>query len=205
MSTISEAPATGRWTGAASKKASATWYLVALAVALVGVGLAGVWGVRSVHDASSRAGAFPSTAVPGTATVKVVDPGDQMIYFSGSGSPSLEALGLKVEDPRGVEVSTVPYDLALKVDLAGDVGTAIATFAADRQGTYTVTSTGHYLGGVIAVGDNVSMDVLPQVLGAVALLLFSIGAGIVIAVITLLRRSTTHAAKDTGSGLASWS
>jgi hypothetical protein len=190
MATISEAPATGRWTGAAGKKASATWYLVALAIALVGVALAGAWGVRSVHDANSRASAFPSTRVPGTATVKVADPGDQMIYFSGSGSPSVEALGLRVEDPRGVEVPTVPYDLALKVDLAGDVGTATATFAANRRGTYTVTSTSGYPGGVIAVGDNVSMDVLPQLLGALALLLFSVSVGIVIAIVTLVRRST---------------
>ena len=74
----------------------------------------------------------------------------------------------------------VPYDLALKVDLAGDVGTAIATFAADRQGTYTVTSTAGRQQGVIAVGDNVSLDVLPQVLGAVALLFISLGVGVVI-------------------------
>ena len=141
MSTISAGPVTGRWTAAASKKPTATWYLVALAIALIGVGLAGVWGVRSVNDANSRASAFPGATVPGAATVKVADPGDQMIYFSGSGNPTVETLGLKVEDPRGVEVPTVPYDLALKVDLAGDVGTAIATFAADRQGAYTVTST----------------------------------------------------------------
>ena len=190
MSTISEAPAVGQRTRAA-RKASATWYLVALAVAIVGVGSTGAWGVRSVNDAHDRARGFPSTTVPGTATIEVADPGDQMVYFSGSGSPSAEALGLKVEDPSGVTVPTVPYDLALKADLAGDVGTAIATFAADRQGVYAVTSTaGSHPGGVIAVGDNVSMDVLPRVLGALALMSMSVGAAIVIAIITLLRRST---------------
>jgi hypothetical protein len=188
--TISEAPAAGQWSGA-TRKASATWYLVALAVAIVGVGLAGAWGVRSVNAAIDRAQGFPSTTVPGTATIEVADPGDQMVYFSGSGSPSAEALELKVEGPSGVAVPTVPYDLALKVDLAGDVGTAIATFAADRPGAYTVASAaGSYPSGVIAVGDNVSRDVLPRVLGALALMSMSLGAAIVIAIVTLLCRST---------------
>jgi len=190
MSTVSEAPAFGRRAGAA-RKASVAWYLVAVAVAIVGVASAGVWGVRSVDRANARAEAFPTTTVPGTATVKVADPGDQMIYFSGSGSPSAEALGLKVEGPGGVAVPTVSYDLTLQVDLAGDLGTAIATFAADEQGTYTVTSsTDRYPGGVIGVGDNVNMDVLPRVLGALALMSITMGAAVVIAGITLLRRST---------------
>jgi hypothetical protein len=166
------------------------WYLVALAVAVVGVAAAGAWGMRSVNDANARADAFPSIALPGTLTVQVTDPSDQMIYFTGSGSPSADALALKVEGPEGIAVETVPYDLTLEVDLAGDAGTAVATFAAERQGTYTVTSTARDHPGVIAVGDNVSMEVLPRVLGSLALMSISVGAAIIIVVVTLLRRSS---------------
>jgi hypothetical protein len=161
-----------------------------LAVAIVGVASAAAWGVRSVNDANARADAFPSTALPGTVTVQITDPGDQMIYFTGSGNPSADALALKVEGPAGTAVPTVSYDLALQVDLAGDAGTAIATFAADKRGTYRVTSSAVSHSGVIAVGDNVSTEVLPRMLGALALMSISLGAAIIIVVVTLVRRSS---------------
>ena len=121
-------------------------------------------------------------------TVTVTDPGDQMIYFTGSGDQSPASLGLQVTDPAGASVPITPYDLAVKLDLVGDVGTAVATFPAAAKGAYTVTSTGSGArGGAIAVGDNVGMDALPDVLGALAVMVFSVNVAIVIVIVTLVR------------------
>jgi hypothetical protein len=189
MSTVTEAPVARRSTRTA-KKASKAGYWIALGVLIIGVAAAAVWGVGSVDDANDQAGAFPRATVPGTATINVTEPGDQMVYFTGSGDPSAESLGLQVQGPDGVSVPTTPYSLALEVDLAGNVGTAMATFAADSPGAYSVTSTGSYPGGAISVGDNVAMDVLPHVVGAVTLMFLSAVAAGAIAIITLLRRSS---------------
>lgn len=189
MSTICEEPLARPSTGAV-RRATKAGYWVALAVLIIGVAVAGVWGVRSVDDANDRAAAFPRAAVPGTATIDVTEPGEQMIYFTGPGDPSATSLRLQVKDPGGAIVPTTPYSLAVNVDMAGDVGTAIATFAADEKGPYTVSSTaGGHGHAVIAVGDNVSMEVLPRVLGALALIFLSVVAAATIAIITVLRRS----------------
>jgi hypothetical protein len=164
---------------------------VALAILAAGVLLPAVWGVTSVNTANEKASAFPRATVPGAVTVTVTDPGDQMIYFTGPGDQSATSLGLQVTDPAGISVPITPHDLALEVDLVGDVGTAVATFPADAKGAYTVTSTGSSVhGGAIAVGGNVVMEALPDVLSALAVMLLSVVAAIVIVIVTLVRGSS---------------
>ena len=170
------------------RRASSTWYWVALVILAAGVLLPAAWGATSVNTANEKAGAFPRAAVPGAVTVTVADPGDQMIYFTGSGDPSPASLGLQVTDPAGASVPVTPYDLAVKLDLVSDVGTAIATFPADAKGVYTVTSTESSVrGDAFAVGGNVGKDALPDVLGALAVMVFSVNVAIVIVIVTLVR------------------
>ena len=191
MSTITPDAAAIRPSVRAVKRASSMWYWAALALAVAGIALAAVWGVRSVTDANDRASAFPRTGIPGTATVIVAEPGDQMIYFTGTGRPGVTSLALEVKDPAGTRVPVTPYDLAVEVDLAGEVGRAVATFSADSPGAYTVRSTSRsHPDGVVAVGDNVTRQVLPDILGALALAWFAIVCAIAMVIVTLLRRST---------------
>ena len=185
VSSVIPAQRVARSTGGV-KRASRAWYWVALAILAVGVLLPAVWGVTSVSSANEKATAFPRATVPGAVTVDVTDPGDQMIYFTGAGDQGLVS-GLRVTDPAGASVPITPYDLAVKVDLVGDVGTAVATFPAPAKGAYTVTSAGSGARGAIAVGDNVGRDALPDVLGALAVMVFSVNVAIVIVIVTLLR------------------
>ena len=190
MSTVSETQLVARPRGT-SRRAPKTWYWIALAVFVMGVALSVVWGVTSVNDANERASAFPRTTVPGTLTVNVTEPGDQMVYFTGAGDASPGSLRLRVKDPAGVSVPLTPYDLAVEVDMSGRLGRAVATFAADTKGGYTVTSAaGGQRDGMIAVGDNVTAKVLPDVLGALAVLLVSVVAAVVIVIVTAVRRSS---------------
>jgi len=185
VSTVIPAQRVARSTGRV-KRASRAWYWIALAILAAGVLLPAVWGVTSVSNAHEKATAFPRATVPGAVTVDVTDAGDQMIYFTGSGDEDLVS-GLRVTDPAGASVPITPYDLAVKVDLVGDVGTAVATFPAPAKGAYTVSSAGSGARGAIAVGDNVAMDALPDVLGALAVMVFSVNVAIVIVIVTLVR------------------
>lgn len=175
----------------AARKVSRAWYWLALAILAVGVLLPAIWGVTSVDSALEKADAFPRATVPGAVTVTVTEPGDQMIYFTGSGDQSPAALGLQVTSPAGASVPVTPYDLVVKLDLAGDVGAAVATFPAAAEGAYIVTSTGNGAPeGAIAVGANVAMDTLPDVLSALAVMLLSVVTAIAIVIVTLVRGST---------------
>jgi len=174
-----------------ARKVSPAWYWLALAILAAGVLLPAVWGVTSVDGALEKADAFPRATVPGAVTVTVTDPGDQMIYFTGSGDQSPAALGLQVTDPAGASVPLTPYDLVVKLDLAGDVGVAVATFPAAAEGAYIVTSAGNGApDGTIAVGANVAMDTLPDVLSALAVMLLSVVTAIAIVIVTLVRGSS---------------
>ena len=189
-SAVIPAPRVARSSGG-PRKVSRAWYWLALAILAAGVVLPAVWGVASVDTALDEARAFPRAAVPGAVTITVTEPGDQMVYFTGSGDPSPGSLGLRVTDPAGVSVPITPYDLAVEVDLAGDVGAAVATFSADAEGAYVVSSAGNGAhDGAIAVGANVARDALPDVLGALAVMLLSVVTAIAVVIVTLVRGSS---------------
>ncbi len=188
-STVIPAPRVARSPGgAAAAGVSRVWYWVALTILALGVVVSTAWGMTGVNAANEEADAFPRATVPGAVTVAVTAPGDQMVYFTGSADRSPAELGLRVTGPAGAPVPITPYDLALQVDLAGHVGAAVATFPAAAPGAYTVTSaTSSAQGGAIVVGGNVVRDALPDVLGALAVLLLSVLVAIVIVIVTLVR------------------
>ena len=190
MSTIAETPRVAR-VGTRGRRAPKAGYWIALVIFMTGVALAVTWGVRSVGDAGERANAFPRTAVPGELAVEVTQAGDQMVYFTGADDATPASLGLRVTSPSGASLPLTTYDLVLEVDIAGDLGTAVATFPADTPGTYAVTSapTADHL-GAIGVGENVAMDVLPDVLGALVLAWVSVFVAVALASITLALRSS---------------
>jgi hypothetical protein len=194
MSTAIPAPRVVR-SSAHLSRTSRAWYWVAAAIFVFGVLVPVVWGLTSVRAANEKARAFPRAAVPGAGTVTVTDPGDQMIYFMGPGDRSPAALGLRVTDPAGGAVPVAPYDLAVKLDLVGAVGTAVATFPADVQGVYTVTSTGSGVSdGALAVGADVAGDALPGILGALVVMVFCVDVAIVIVIVTLVRGASRRRA-----------
>jgi hypothetical protein len=190
MSTIAESQRVAR-AGTRGRRAPKAGYWIALAVLMTGVALAVTWGVRAVVDAGERANALPRTAVPGELVVEVSEAGDQMVYFAGGNHATPASLGLQVTSPSGATIPLTTYDLILEVDLAGGLGRAVATFPADTQGAYVVTAVPTAgRSGSIAVGEDVAKDVLPDVLGALALAWFSVFVAVALAGITLAVRSS---------------
>ena len=189
MSTVAEAPQVveGKRRGT---RTSTAGYWIALAILVVGVVSAVVWGIESVAEVADRADRFPHAAAPGEVVVQVTEAGDQMVYFSGAPDASHTALGLEVVGPDGSSLPLTPYERSLDVDIAGRAGRAVATFSADAPGTYTVKSdpiAGY--GGTVAVGENVVKQLLPDALGSLALAWVSVLVAVAVASVTLVLRS----------------
>ncbi len=175
---------------AAGRSPSRAWYSLALAIALVGVAAAIAWGVTSVRTINRHVSAFPSGTVPGSVTVSVSRAGEQMVYYQGGHRPEPGALGLTVKGPSGGLVPIKPYALDLRVDVTGGVGKAIATFAAETPGAYSIATTrAAQPGAVILVGDNIGKSLITRTIGAIGLVLASLLVAAAIIVVVLVKRS----------------
>ncbi len=166
-------------------------YVLAVLVALVGSMATALWAVTGFLDQVQRPEEFARTEVPGVMSVELSQAGSHVIYVEGAGPVRLTAAALSVIDPEQVTVPVHPYDLDLRYDVPahpGRLGTAIATFDADRTGTYQVgtlagladigvSEPGASESGVpvtLAVGDDLAPGVLrsvavPTVIGVLGL------------------------------------
>jgi len=123
-------------------------------------------------------------------TVQIPNAGEQFVYYEGQGTASMDQLGIRVTDPRGQAVALEPYRLDLRYDHSGQVGRALATFQADGAGSYGVSATGAApAGSRIAVGESVAKSVIATLVDIVALLFVTVGGGMTLVIVTLVRRS----------------
>ena len=164
---------------------SKTWYWVAAVVAIVAVGCGVTWGVLGTMRARDHAQSLPRANAPGRLEVSAGAGTSKLIYFEGEGRPSPDALGLSVLAPDGSSVRVEPYDVVMKYDIAGWVGTPIASFSAQTAGTYTVVAQSAFHEGRISAGDNFVRTQAINVVGALALI--AVGGVTGLAVVAMKR------------------
>jgi hypothetical protein len=185
----STAETIGRYATRSRRVPSRIWYWVAAAVVVLGIGGGVVWGVVSTVRTHDLAESLPRTDAPGTVETYVGSGGSQLIYFEGEGRPGPDALGLSVLAPDGSSVRVEPYDAIMKYDIAGWVGTPIASFSAQTAGTYTVLAESGYHEGRISAGDNFIRTQAIDIVGALALIAASLVAGTLIVIVVAVKRS----------------
>jgi hypothetical protein len=180
--------------GSSSPRTPSTgWIWLGSAIGVLGLAAAVVWGVISVSGYLNRVNDLPRLSVPGQIRVQIPKAGEQFLYSEGAGSASLDELGIRVTDPRGQTVALTPYRLDLRYDHSGQVGRALATFEANGAGSYRVAATGTApAGSRVAIGESVAKNVIPTLLGILALLLVTVGGGLTLVIATVVRRSTAR-------------
>lgn len=174
-------------------------YAPAVLVAVVGVLVATVWIVVGVLDQVQRPPEFSRADLPGTVAVTLTQTGTHVVYVEADRETTPDLTGqVVVTDSSGKVLPVRPYGPELRYDAPdGLVGTAVGVFDNDRTGTFTVATTAQDLQDVpearLAVGD----DLAPGVLRAIGLpaltALFSVVAGVVLALLTSRRRSGARA------------
>jgi hypothetical protein len=172
------------------RMASTGWIWLGSVIGVLGLAAAIVWGVIGVTGYLNRVNVLSRMPVPGRMTVQIPNSGEQFVYYEGQGTASMDQLGVRVTDPRGQAVALEPYRLDLRYDHSGQVGRALATFQADGAGSYGVSATGAApAGSRIAVGESVAKSVIATLVGIVALLFVTVGGGMTLVIVTLVRRS----------------
>jgi hypothetical protein len=137
---------------------------------------------------------FPRAALPARLDVLVTEPGRQFIYYErgdhheGGDAAGLTFVGLVVLGPDGQQPATRQPDGRIEYDIGGHSGYAMTTFDADRPGRYTVEAQGGRPGGAIAVSTSMAGATVRTVLGPLAVLFVTVVTGVVLAVVTYLRR-----------------
>lgn len=178
-------------------------YLVAVLVAMTGIGVTGFLVLPAVFQAGEG---MQRMVAPGQMVVLLDDPGAYTIYyehravldgrvFETSGADILP-LSVAVEDgDTGEPVTITPPRLNVEYELGGYAGRAIFSFTSAQPGGYTLSAT--YPPGVdgpevvLAVGQGVGRRVATSVLIAIGLPFVAITLASAIAVVTYLRHRRT--------------
>jgi hypothetical protein len=180
----------------ASRVPSTGWIWLGVCIGVLGLAVAIFWSVIGVKGYLNRVDDLARMSIPGQISVQIPDTGKQFVYYEGQGSASIEQLGIRVTDPQGRTVGLEPYRLDLRYDAPGNsgrVGRALATFSATDVGSYGVNAAGTApAGSAIAIGESVARNVVPTLLGVVAVFLLSVGGGLALVIATVARRSNAR-------------
>jgi hypothetical protein len=175
---------------------STGWIGLGIVIAVLGLATAIVWGVVGVTGYLNRVKDLSRMPVPGQMMVQVAGSGENFVYFEGQGPATLEQLRVRVTGPQGQVVALEPYRLDLRYDAPGNpgqIGHALATFQASGTGACRVTATGSAPAGTrIAIGESVAKNVIPTLLGILGLLLVTVGGGLALIIVTMVRRSNAR-------------
>lgn len=171
-------------------RASRTGYWIAILIALAGLVGGSAWGLTAYRGLQEEIDSFARVAVPGEAVVRIEEAGGHVIYYEGPGSPSLSQLDVRVNAPGGAVVAVGTYGADLRYDAPDNgVGRAIGTFQASTAGRYEVNVGGTApSGALVAVGDSIADSKLGSIIGALLLVVVAAGAGLILAVVTNIRR-----------------
>lgn len=167
------------------------WFAVAGGLALAGVVGAVVLWVVGVMRLTDTVDSFSRVEVPGTAEVAIDEPGGYSIYHERPGIDDglvRSAPGVTVTAPSGDEVTLRRYTGRVTYDFGGHEGRGLYTFRAEEAGTYTVTTTGESI-SEIAVGPGLGRGIVAWVAGGFAVGAVGVLGGIVLAIVTGVRRS----------------
>jgi hypothetical protein len=172
------------------RRPSVGWYWAAGLLLVAGFVAAAVWVVGAVIGLNDHVDQFPRTSVPGEITAPIDNPDTYYVYYEGAAGITLDRLGVTVTDPAGEPVTVRAVDGGVLYDsVDGTVGRAVGEFQASTTGRYSLVATGDSDGTTIAVGDDLTDDVLPPMIGAGLLFVVTTISGIALAVVTGVRRS----------------
>jgi hypothetical protein len=173
------------------RRPSTAGYWLAVVIPVVGLLAGAGWGITAYLGMQRQIDDFVRVGVPGQTVVSIPEAGERVLYYEGSESISLTDLAPQVRAPDGTAVRVVNYDLDLRYDAAsGGVGHAIGVFEADSPGRYEVRFDATAPPGAeIAIGETIANSSLGSVVGAVLLILGSLGVGVVLTIVTAVRRS----------------
>jgi hypothetical protein len=189
------------------------WYWVgALLIAggLLGGAALGVAGVLNLRNSIEDFGRFKVEDGTGAATVTFEKPGEYSIYYeseskvcadlSATPAESCETVAVRGEDdpPAQLDISITSGDRSLPIgpaensldySFSGFTGTEVATVDVDEAGSYSmVVETRREGEFAIALGKDVVATVLPWVLGAMALAAVGLILGLIILIVTGVKR-----------------
>lgn len=172
-------------------------YWIGGAILLVGSLVAVVWFALAVLDLVDAPEDFDRIAVPGS-TVLTLDDGTWMIYQEYPGAD--EGLyrrtppSVAVIDPEGRPVSLRPVSSSFTYSIGGHDGVALHEFTARRAGAYTIDvevvgEPASFGSQTVAVGRPLfDIGDLGSVLGSLALGAASFVVGMVVLIVTIVRR-----------------
>jgi len=107
QSTIAASPASPQRT---HDRPSRSWLWPGIGVAVVGLAAGLVIGITSYQDSQQKIGSFARISLPGTVTMQVDEPGQQVVYYEGDQRVGLEDLVVRVSGPAGATVAFAPYE-----------------------------------------------------------------------------------------------
>jgi hypothetical protein len=176
---------------------SGWWFAAAGAIALVGIGIGIAVALTTFLDWMDRVDAFDRTAVPGSLSVEITDPGGYSIYHEsddyGRDPVFLPEPEVEVVDPSGAEVPLDRYTASVTYSTGSHDGRGLFTFDADETGVYEVTASGEP-GSVVAVGQGVGDGLMPGLLAGIAIAVAAPLAGGVMAIVVGIRRGQSRRA-----------
>lgn len=173
------------------RRPSTAGYRLAVAIAVVGLVAGAGWGITAYLGIQRQIDDFVRVGVPGQAVVSIQEAGGRVLYYEGPEPMPLTDLAPQVRAPDGAAVRVEDYDLDLRYDAPdGGVGQAIGMFEGDSPGRYEVRIDGTASPGAeVAIGETIANSKLGSVVGAVLLILGSLGVGVVLTIVTAVRRS----------------
>ncbi|HEX7276104.1 MAG TPA: hypothetical protein VF244_01905 [Acidimicrobiales bacterium] len=165
-------------------------YWVGAALILVGVVGAVLWFVFGFMSFSDTIDDFQRVPVNGEGEVTFDDTGGYVLYFEGPGAsdgdvPAGQAQLTPVAGGESLELES--YDSELSYSMSGHSGVAVLTVDIEEPGTYLLESESDG-SGELAVGRSVGSKLVTTVVGGLALGALGVMSGIVILIVTAVRR-----------------
>lgn len=186
-----------RGTGRPQVRPGRIWYLVALAVFLVGV----VWIVLGLISVSHQVDAFPRVPLPTGGTVALDHSGGYVIYYEGPGAsrgqvPSFHVRISPAAPPAAVGSSRA-YASSVTYSFGSHQGRAVLTLQVVHPGRFRVETAGAPAvagGSDLAFGSSIAGRVAGTVLPSIGLIFLGIIGAIVVAIIRTnrVRRARTQ-------------
>jgi Domain of unknown function (DUF4234) len=174
---------------------------------LVVTGMLGavLWFVSSLAGISNEVDEFQRVPVPGEATMQL-EARKYVVYYEGLTADELvPPFEIEITDTRtGAPLAIAPYGGSLTYSFSGREGSAQGTLTPAHAGAYAVrtVSGGRTSGASVALGRSLAWPILRGILSTFAIGGLLAGSGVILLVVTGVRRSRARGALpvDPGSG-----
>ncbi|MCU0267685.1 MAG: hypothetical protein MUF83_03450 [Acidimicrobiales bacterium] len=197
MSDILPPPASTPASSSETKMPSAAGFWIGGAIATVGVIVAAVWFFAAIVQFVDYADDFERIEVPGSATLTISEEGTYTLWVETSSQidsfSDVREPEVRITGPEGEEVDTDPTFSTETYNTTSHHGRSFAEFRVDVVGDYTFeVFEGEGSGRdavAVAVGESELGTLGWQIFGAVAVGVLSVLVGVVLVVVTAVRRT----------------